>query len=319
MAYFKYFPNVYVRNRTFQNGNHPYELTKNIFRRIKIKEKIVGKLLGFTQYSIKEGERPDMVAKKVYGDSGLDWVVLLCNNIINVNEEWPVTRDELYAICQDRFGDVDSVSHYETREILDHNDNVILPEGIVVNEDYQYIKPDGTLYPKTDSRRPVSNFEKLDAENEYKRNIHLLRGAYIDDFVNEFRRLAKYLPNDEVDAKGNKKTPTTLAEEFIGITNYRKPSQSTASTGSARGGGSSTALISSGGGGAGAVTSAVDADTDNTQASTTTTSTSSTSSGSYTGTQTGSGDTSSSSSSSSSSSGSSSSGGSSSGGGYGGY
>ena len=93
MAYFKYFPNVYVRNRTFQNGNHPYELTKNIFRRIKIKEKIVGKLLGFTQYSIKEGERPDMVAKKVYGDSGLDWVVLLCNNIINVNEEWPVTRD----------------------------------------------------------------------------------------------------------------------------------------------------------------------------------------------------------------------------------
>ena len=84
MAYFKYLPKVYVRNRTIQEGNHPYQLTRNIFRRIKIKDHLLGSLLGFTQYSIGEGERPDQVARKFYGDSGLDWMVLIINNIINI-------------------------------------------------------------------------------------------------------------------------------------------------------------------------------------------------------------------------------------------
>ena len=84
MAYFKYLPKVYVRNRTIQEGNHPYQLTRNIFRRIKIKDQLLGSLLGFTQYSIEEGERPDQVARKFYGDSGLDWMVLIINNIINM-------------------------------------------------------------------------------------------------------------------------------------------------------------------------------------------------------------------------------------------
>ena len=83
-------------------------------------------------------------------------------------------------------------------------------------------------------------------KNEEKRNIYLLREDYVTDFINEFKKLAKYLPHAEVDDQGNKKTQTSIAEEFIGISTYRKPSQSTASTGSAQGGGSSTALISSG-------------------------------------------------------------------------
>ena len=74
----------------------------------------------------------------------------------------------------------------------------------------------------------------------------MLRADYITDFINEFKKLAKYLPHAEIDEQGNKKTETTIAEEFVGISSYRKPSQSTASTGSARGSGSSTALISSG-------------------------------------------------------------------------
>ena len=52
MAYFKYLPNVYVRNRTFLNGSHPYELTVNIFRRIKIRDLYKGELLGFTKYCL---------------------------------------------------------------------------------------------------------------------------------------------------------------------------------------------------------------------------------------------------------------------------
>lgn len=251
MAYFRYLPKVYVRNRTIKDGVHPYELCRNIFRRIKIKDDLQGALLGFTQYEIEEGERPDQVARKFYGDSGLDWIVLIINNIINVNQDWPMTRYDLYNYVEQEHGNVDAISHYESNEIFATDGTKVFDEGIVVNEDFQYIRPDGTIVPKSECRHSVTYYEIAAAENEEKRNIYLLRADYVTDFINEFKKLAKYLPHAEVDEQGNKKTKTTIAEEFIGISTYRKPSQSTASTGSARGGGSSTSLISSGGSSAG--------------------------------------------------------------------
>jgi hypothetical protein len=258
MAYFKYLPKVYVRNRTIVDGNHPYQLTVNIFRRIKIKEDLQGALLGFEQYEIGEGERPDQVAYKFYGDSGLDWIILLVNNVISVYNDWPMTRYDLYDYVENKYGSVEGVHHYETFNIYSTAGELLVPEGIEVNEGYQYLRPDGSVVPKDQSRKSVTYYEYEHAINEQKRNIWMLREAYVNDFVKEFRKLAAYLPNAEIDEAGNKKTPTTLAEEFVGISNYRRPSQSTASTGSATGGGSSTALISSGGGGGGiAGTSAV--------------------------------------------------------------
>ena len=274
MAYFRYLPKVYVRNRTIKDGVHPYELCRNIFRRIKIKDDLQGALLGFTQYEIEEGERPDQVARKFYGDSGLDWIVLIINNVINVNQDWPMTRYDLYNYVEQEHGNVDAISHYESNEIFATDGTKVFDEGIVVNEDFQYIRPDGTIVPKSECRHSVTHYEVAAAENEKKRNIYLLRADYVTDFINEFKKLAKYLPHAEVDEQGNKKTKTTIAEEFVGISSYRKPSQSTASTGSARGGGSSTALISSGGSSGGTAGVASTTTTTTTTTSSTTTQTS---------------------------------------------
>ena len=211
MAYFKYLPKVYVRNRTIQEGNHPYQLTRNIFRRIKIKDHLLGSLLGFTQYSIGEGERPDQVARKFYGDSGLDWMVLIINNIININEDWPMNRQDLYNYTLKHYGDVDQISHYESIEIFATTGEKVLDEGMVVNENFQYVRSDGTVVPKEDCRRAVTYFEIEQKKNEQKRNIYLIREEYVTDFLNEFKRLCRYLPHAEVDSKGHKKTPTTIA------------------------------------------------------------------------------------------------------------
>ena len=114
MAYFKYLPKVYVRNKTRVDGGQPYELAVNIFRRIKIRDDLQGSLLGFIQYEIQDGTRPDQIAYEVYRDAGLDWVILLVNNIINVNEDWPMNREDLYGYVQDKYGSVEGVKHYET-------------------------------------------------------------------------------------------------------------------------------------------------------------------------------------------------------------
>ena len=298
MAYFKYLPKVYIRNKAALAGQQPYELAVNIFRRIKIRDSLQGALLGFTQLEIPEGVRPDQIAYDYYKDPGLDWVVLLVNNIINVNQDWPMNREELRHYVQDKYDSIEGIRHYETKEQKLPDGTILLPEGLVVDEEFQYVKADGSIVPKSESRSPVSYYQYESNINELKRNIYLLRPLYINDFIAEFKALCQYLPHAEVDESGNKKTPVTLAEEFIGLPRYNKPRQSSASTGSASGGGSSTALITSTGtsaaavgtaGTAAVITTTSSTATTSTSTSTSTSSTSGSSSGSSGSTYTGSG------------------------------
>ena len=95
--YFEYIPNVKVRVSPFRRNNvEPFVVAKNIFRRIRLRDMIQDDILGFDQYSITNNQRPDQVANDLYGDPELDWVILLCNNVINVYNEWPMDEQELY-------------------------------------------------------------------------------------------------------------------------------------------------------------------------------------------------------------------------------
>ena len=61
-------------------------------------------------------------------------------------------REQLYGHVMNKYGSVDKVSHYETYEIKTTDGIKVLDEGLVVNESFQFIRPDGTTVPKADSR-----------------------------------------------------------------------------------------------------------------------------------------------------------------------
>ena len=147
MSYFNNLPDVYVRTSSYRQDNvDPYTLAKNLFRRIKIREELDDVILGFTQYTIKNNQRPDQVAGEVYGDMGKDWVVLICNNIINLYEEWPMSEDEMERYIDSEYEeDADSVHHWVTQEIKDLKGRVLVKGGRIVPEDWSYTRPDGTV------------------------------------------------------------------------------------------------------------------------------------------------------------------------------
>ena len=104
MGYFSYLPRVAVRTSTFrQNNVEPSVIARNIFRKCTLIEEMQESILGFQQYSIANNERPDLIASNVYGDSLYDWVVLLCNNIINVYDDWPLSEQELQDYVKDKY------------------------------------------------------------------------------------------------------------------------------------------------------------------------------------------------------------------------
>ena len=96
-SYFRQLPDFqYVSRTTDAVTIDEYNTVKNIFKRVKLKDDIFNDLNYFTKYKVIGDDRPDNVAHKVYGDETLDWIVLLSNNILNVQTEWPIPQSSFY-------------------------------------------------------------------------------------------------------------------------------------------------------------------------------------------------------------------------------
>jgi len=134
-SYFKRVPNLEYVNRTKGNTDiSNYITVKNLFKRGRIRPDIFGNLNFFTKYKVIGDDRPDNVAFKEYEDSSLDWVVLLSNNILNIQSEWPLPQSALDEYLLEKYGTYEKlhsgVHHYETVEIKNTKGGIILPGGL---------------------------------------------------------------------------------------------------------------------------------------------------------------------------------------------
>lgn len=147
--YFSEIPNFEYVNRNSNKGSiTDYVAVKNLFKRPKIKTDILDKLAFFEKYSISGDERPDNVAFRFYNDATLDWIILLSNNIINIQSEWPLTQkafDNYLTEKYQTFENLYSVHHYETLEVKNSSGITILPGGVRTSQntiDYRkYVYP----------------------------------------------------------------------------------------------------------------------------------------------------------------------------------
>jgi len=135
--YFRQVPNFdYVSRNPGETYISEYIPVKNLFKRGKLREDIFGNLSFFEKYSIVGDERPDNVANKFYGDSTLDWVVLLSNNILNIQSEWPIEQNAFDKILLEKYGSYDNlyeIHHYETTEIKNSLGITVLKGGIEIS------------------------------------------------------------------------------------------------------------------------------------------------------------------------------------------
>ena len=133
--YFRQVPNFEYVNRNADNLDiSNYIEVKNLFKKGKLRPDIFGNLNFFTKYKIIGDERPDNVAYKLYNDSTLDWVVLLSNNILNIQTEWPLPQTSFDQILLEKYGSYETlysgVHHYETVEVKNSRGITVLPGGL---------------------------------------------------------------------------------------------------------------------------------------------------------------------------------------------
>jgi hypothetical protein len=137
------------------------QVIKNILMRVQISEEIKDNLSVYDEYDITDGETPEIIADRFYGNSQYHWIVLHMNDIIDPRFDWPLSTHNLIKYCESKYDNINSTHHY-----VDTN-------GYVVNS-------------TATGATSVTNFQYEEALNEEKRRIKVLKPQYIDAVVQEF-------------------------------------------------------------------------------------------------------------------------------------
>ena len=198
MGYFRELPELeYQSFLSDAISSKEYLTVKNLFRRNKLRDDLQNVFTIFDKYEIVEGARPDMVAEEFYGDAELDWVVLMTAGIINVRDEWPLSNYRLYQYVEHKYGilEINEIRYYETKEIKDSNNKLILPAGKIVDEDFVLNYSDNgskVSLSGSEVRRGISNWEYETIQNNKKSSIYLLKQGYLQQFLNDMREIMIY-------------------------------------------------------------------------------------------------------------------------------
>ena len=197
MGYFQELPNIsYPSLLPTRNKIEARVAVKNIFKRSKLRTDVDQAITGFDYYYVQDQQRPDVLAQELYGDSELDWVILTANNITNIRDQWPLNNNDLHAYMLEKYGseqNILGIHHYETRQILDEYNRVVMPAGLQVDEDFtfkykNYTNTIVTINPVV----AVTNYDYENKLNEDKRKIGVLKPQYLGAFISEHKQIMNY-------------------------------------------------------------------------------------------------------------------------------
>ena len=177
MKYFNQFPGIDYDLK----GDGNRTIVTDIFRRVKARSKIVNNVSAFDKYDVQEGEKPEDVAFKWFGDPELHWVILMTNNVTDRYYGWPLNSVQFAEYLTDKYGagNEDAIHHYE----------VTKDSGRTTGKGPSDYSHKVEVNSDTDNASSISNREYEERLQDKKRQIQLLDKSLLGDFITEFDRL----------------------------------------------------------------------------------------------------------------------------------
>ena len=172
--YFKSFPVIPYDSK----GDLQFKDVTNLLRRVGMRTKLKTNTFLYDTYSVKEGETPEMIAHKLYGDSELHWIIMLVNEITDRYHQWPMSGMQFLDYINDKYSNPDGIHHYETTQTSGDTKIKIEVENDVDEDAYTGLTP-------------ITNREYEENEQDKKRKIRLVDPNFIGQFVDEFEKLMK--------------------------------------------------------------------------------------------------------------------------------
>lgn len=161
--YFNAFKKIYY---DFKVGDRiELKTLTDITRNVRLRKQLLSNITIFDFYDMKEGETPEIVAKRVYGNSNLHWIIMLANDRYDYIEDFPMTAYQLENHINRKYGNNRNAIHHYEKDGYIVDPTVELGAVGVSNADYEY------------------------GLNDSKRRIKLLRVDAVSTIIKEFQNL----------------------------------------------------------------------------------------------------------------------------------
>lgn len=218
--YFRYFPKTLY---SFELNSLNALSVTNIFARFKFNSQVLNNAYAMYKYQIVDGDTPEIVAYKQYGDSTYHWVICLTNDLLDPLFDLPLSQNELEAKIVKQYGYTNIANAYSTIHHYELNVVKTLSEvggsttkneenHIVTLEQYNYksntivVQPTNSTITETvtfrannsdpntaitstltvqSTYKPVYVYDYETNLNEAKRQIKILKPQYISSLINE--------------------------------------------------------------------------------------------------------------------------------------
>ena len=197
MKYFNTLPKIIVT----ENGNST--IRTNLLARSSIIPGLFSNPMVFYDYDIQEGDTPEIIAYKYYGDVYRYWLVLLANQIVSPQWDWPMSQNIMSDYLDKKYPNIDiytTLDHYEkTITTVDkYTNNKTVDTFAISQSEYSTFVPETTSYKTStidcvvsQTARPVTIYEMENEKNELKRSIKILNSGYINQIESEIAKLFK--------------------------------------------------------------------------------------------------------------------------------
>ena len=212
--YFNYFPKTFYSN---DNASTGLDSVTNIIARFGFEQSLKNNSSAFYKYQIQESDTPEIIAYKYYGSAEKHWIVLLFNDIIDPQFDWPLKYDVLIDFVDAKYTangaanttvqsglawamSTNNVQAYYKIVTKTDIDNVTLIEKIQVDANtYANVATSSTTITLqsgdaitqtiTKSKKTYYDYEM--EENESKREITLIKSDFVKEIEKEFKKVIK--------------------------------------------------------------------------------------------------------------------------------
>jgi hypothetical protein len=212
--FFNFFPKTVY---TTENRGNSLDAVTNIIARIGFEESIKQNSAAFYNYDIQEGDTPEIIAAKYYENPERHWIVLLFNNIMDPQFDWPMQYNVFINFVDKKYStqgsqatppttglawamNVQNVHSYYKIVTRTNEDNISSVERLEVDaQTYQsigtqtrnFVLQDGSRIVETITKETKTFYDYELEENEKKRRIKLLKPEFVPQIEKEFKRVIK--------------------------------------------------------------------------------------------------------------------------------
>lgn len=207
MLYFDTLPKVI----TLDNNNNPTVAT-NLLARASILQNLINNPALFYKYDIQDGDTPEIVASKYYGNPYRYWLIMFANQLIDPQWQWPLSSQQFEAYITKKYYDV-AVANNQTviaytqstiqsyRKIYTSFDSSTSTTTTVnytidantytnlITSTNTYKLPSGASCTITIDKTPVNLYTYEVEKNDAKRTINIINLIYAGQFEQEFDTL----------------------------------------------------------------------------------------------------------------------------------